>query len=84
MQPCGRCVACQIGAPVTCADTERKIRLDERQRIAGIVTAGISRGDLDHLRENLTGRDVRTAQLIVHALVQTLDIHLDEPSEGAA
>lgn len=39
MTPCGRCIACQIGAPITCADTERAIRRDERRLIAGELRA---------------------------------------------
>lgn len=36
---CGRCIACQIGAPIACADTERTIRRDERRLIAGELRA---------------------------------------------
>lgn len=78
------CIACQINTPTTCVDTERAIRAEERRRLAAIVTAGLDRGDLNHLRTNLTGKDIRTAQLLVHALITVLDVALDQPEQGAA
>lgn len=71
---CGRCIACVIGSPVVCADTERAIRRDERAKLRALVAAGLDGGDLNRLRRDLNSPAVkRTSQLLVHALLTVLD-----------
>ena len=86
---CGNpeCISCQVGSPVVCSVTARTIERSVIHRLAALVRSGINEGDLARLREamNEAGlhEELRTAQRLVHAMVQVLEVQLDEEGKAA-
>ena len=86
---CGNpeCISCQVGSPVVCSVTARAIERSVIHRLSALVRAGIHEGDLSRLREAMSNEgfheELRTAQRLVHAMVQVLEVSLDEEGKAA-